>query len=193
MSIKSKLRISYNSPVILTFAAISLVSLILGYLSGGMITQKLFMVYRSSPLNPLTYLRLFTHIVGHADLAHFTGNFTLILILGPLTEEKYGSRNLLIMMLITAVVTGLFNILLFPSTALCGASGVVFMLIILSSFSSVKNDGGIPLTLILVAIIYIGNEIITGITQNDNISQLTHIIGGICGGSFGFILKKKSS
>ena len=72
-------------------------------------------------------------------------------------------------------------------TALLGASGIVFMMILLSSFGGVRN-GTIPTTLILVAIFYLGDEIWNGIFVQDNISQLTHIIGGLCGTVFGFAL-----
>jgi len=42
--------------------------------------------------------------------------------------------------------------------------------------------------LILVLLMYLGTEIWTMITVKDNISQLTHIVGGVCGAAFGVIL-----
>lgn len=182
-------KIKYNSPVILSFTLLSLFAVILGYLTAGLSTQLLFCVYKSSPLNPLSYIRLFTHILGHADWQHFLNNFMLILLVGPMLEEKYGSKKLLGMIVFTAFLTGLINIIFFD-TALLGASGIAFMLILLSSFANIKQ-GGIPLTLILVAAAYIGNEIINGLISQDNISQLTHIIGGICGCGLGFVMNKK--
>jgi len=71
---------------------------------------------------------------------------------------------------------------------LLGASGVVFMMIVLSSFTETKRDG-IPITLILVVIFYLGGEIVDGLFTADNISQLTHIIGGVLGLIFGFTFK----
>lgn len=182
-------KIQYNSPVILSFTFTSLVVLILGYMTESYITQLLFTVYRGSLVDPLFYVRLFTHVLGHANWEHFLGNFMLILLIGPMLEEKYGSKKLLLMMLCTAFVTGLMNVLFF-STGLLGASGIVFMLILLSSFANTK-EGSIPLTLILVAIAYIGNEIVSGMFVADNISQITHIIGGICGCVMGYFLNKK--
>jgi membrane associated rhomboid family serine protease len=52
------------------------------------------------------------------------------------------------------------------------------------------HSGGIPLTLILVFVIYVGQEIVTAINATDNISHLTHIIGGICGAVIGVGLRK---
>ena len=42
------------------------------------------------------------------------------------------------MMIITAVITGILNTFFFP-TGLLGASGIVFMFILLSSFSGIKE------------------------------------------------------
>jgi uncharacterized membrane protein YdcZ (DUF606 family) len=61
------------------------------------------------------------------------------------------------------------------------------MLILLSSFVNFKK-GKIPLTFILVVAIYLGGEVMRGILVKDNISQLTHLVGGICGSVFGFRL-----
>ena len=182
--------IQYNSPVILTFAGVSLIALILGTVTGGLTNTWLFSVYRSSLLNPLTYVRMFTHVLGHADLSHYMGNMMFFLLLGPGIEEKYGSRNTLLIIAATAFITGLMFFIFFPKSALLGASGIVFCFIVLSSMTDIK-EGKIPLTLILVCILYIGEEVFNAIFVNDNISQLGHIIGGACGCAFGFKLGQK--
>jgi membrane associated rhomboid family serine protease len=133
--------------------------------------------------NPLSILTLFTHCLGHVSLEHLMGNMTFILLLGPIIEEKYGSQKLLTMIIITALITGLLNILIFK-TGLMGASGIVFMMILLVSFTNVKS-GQIPLTFILVAILFVGKEIFKGFEVN-NIAESAHIIGGFCGAFFGF-------
>lgn len=180
-------RIHYNSPVILTYTFLSLGVLVLGELTDMASTRLLFSVYRSSMLDPLFYVRLFGHVLGHANWEHFFSNFVIILLVGPMLETKYGSKNMVIMIAVTALVTGILNIVLF-NTALLGASGIVYMLIILSSFANIR-EGSIPLTLLLVVAVYIGREVITGLAQRDNISQLTHIAGGLCGIFFGFTKK----
>lgn len=179
-------KLNYNAPVTLTFALISLIALILNAITNGASNHAVFMTYRASFTNPMMYIRLFTHILGHANLSHYMGNMLLILLLGPILEEKYGSMNLLEMILITAFITGVVNNLLFPHTALLGASGIVFMFIILSSAVSLKN-GTIPITFLLVFILYVGGELVDAITVKDNVSQLTHIIGGTCGGLYGLV------
>ena len=73
--------------------------------------------------------------------------------------------------------------------ALLGASGIVFMCILLSSLSGM-HGGAIPLTLILVAVFYLGGEWIDAVTVQDNVSHLTHIVGGLCGAILGFAMRK---
>lgn len=101
----------------------------------GWSTMNLFCVYRSSWRDPLGYIRLFGHVLGHANWEHFLNNMLLLLVVGPPMEEKYGSIPLLKGILFTALVTGVLQCILFPHTGLLGASGIVFMLIMLSSLA----------------------------------------------------------
>lgn len=184
------LKISYNAPVALTFAILSLIALILNGILDGWVNANLCSVYRSSLTDPLTYVRFFGHVLGHSGYAHYIGNMVLILVLGPNLEDRFGSWNVLWAILITALVSGLVQFIFFPGTALLGASGIVFMMLLLSSFGGIRN-GTIPITLILVAIFYLGGELWDAIFVDDNVSQLTHIIGGICGTVLGFALSGK--
>ena len=183
-------KIKYNSPVVLTFAALSLLSLVLGRVSGGATTQILFCVYRAPLTDPLTYPRFFLHVLGHQNFSHYISNMLLLLVIGPQLEERFGSSSLLLAIIGTALISGLVQFIFFTGTALLGASGIVFMMIIMSTFL-VHKKGTLPLTMILVFILYIGGEIVKGVTQNDNISQLAHIIGGVCGGIFGYLITRQ--
>lgn len=185
-----KVKITFNSPVVLGFIFISLGVLILGFLTRGTSNELLFMTYHSSLTNPLTYVRLFTHVLGHSGWAHYIGNASYILLLGPALEEKYGSGKVLQVILITALVTGVVNYILFWNVSLCGASGVVFAFILMTSFTSFKS-GEIPLTVILVAIVFLGQQVYEGIFLQDNISNLSHILGGIVGAVVGYKLNRK--
>ncbi len=176
--------LSYNSVLILTYFFICLGAYILNLISSGKTNNVLFSSYRSSIFNPLTYIRLFTHVIGHENWKHFSSNFLFILLIGPMIEEKYGTINLLIMILITAGVTGIINTI-FTNKKILGASGIVFMLIILSSFVNLEV-GKIPITLILIFIFYIVNEILEGLFKNDKVSHMAHLLGAVCGFVFGF-------
>ena len=176
----------YNSVVVLTFFFFSFIVLILNYFTKGKSNKLLFSSYRSSPFEPLTYIRLFTHVLGHSGWNHFKNNFLYILLIGPMIEEKYGSLNLLIMILITALSTGVINSLVSKNRVL-GASDIVFMFIVLSSFVNI-HSGKIPVTLILILIFYVIDEIKDGLFKKDNVSHLGHLIGAICGCIYGFYI-----
>lgn len=171
--------------MILTLFLLSLAALGLGMITQGWTTRHLFSVYRSSPLSPLFYVRLFGHVLGHSGYEHFAGNMVLLLVVGPPMEEKYGSKVLLVGIALTALISGLLQCLLFPGTALLGASGVVFMLIMLSSLAGMRA-GSLPLTLILVAILYLGQEIYAAVFVRDNVAHFMHLVGGATGTAFGF-------
>jgi len=185
-----KWKIVFNSPTTLAFGMICLIALILGFSTGGTSTYNYFMTYRASLASPLTWLRFFTHVCGHSSWEHLLGNMSYILLLGPLLEEKYGSRLLLGVIVVTALVTGIVNFIFFPNSALLGASGVVFAFIILSSITGF-NEKEIPLTFILVAVIYLGQQVYSGLFVKDNIANFAHIIGGLVGAVMGFGLNRR--
>ena len=184
------MKIKLNSPLILGFVFLSLAAMILNITTGGASNRLLFMTYRSSLADPLTYVRFFGHALGHSGWQHYIGNMSYILLLGPMLEEKYGARRLLGVMALTALITGLVNYFFFPHVALCGASGVVFAFILMTSFTSFKK-GEIPITFILVAIVYLGQQVYDGIFIKDNISNMAHIVGGIVGAVSGYMMRKK--
>ncbi len=184
MAKKPTLHIQYDAPVALTFALLCFVVLIANNMTNGWVNSHLCSVYRSSLADPLTYVRFFGHVLGHSDFSHFFGNMSLFLVLSAIVENRYGSTRLLICILITAFVSGLIHFVFFPASALLGASGIVFMMIFLASMAGTKN-GVIPVSLILVGVIYLGREIWALFFTSDDISQITHIIGGICGMIFG--------
>lgn len=186
-----RLKLRFNAPVTLSFVSICFVATLLGIASNGEITKTLFMTYHSSFLNPMTYVRFVTHVFGHVGWSHFIGNASYLLLLGPMLEEKHGSKAILEVILITAVVSGLINYFFFWNIDLCGASGVVFTFIMLASFTDFK-EGEIPITFILVAAIFIGQQVYEGIAVQNNISNMAHIVGGIVGAIIGYGLNMKA-
>lgn len=180
-----KRRITYNSPVVLTYAIISFFALILINIDTS-IKTLVFSVYRSSPKDLFFFLRLVGHVFGHANFQHYINNMMMILLLGPMLEERYGSKKLIVMMMITAMITGVAHIMISPNTMLLGASGIVFMMVLLASYVNIKNNE-IPLTFILIFTLYIGKELFNGLTVSDQVSQLAHISGGLAGSVFGFL------
>ena len=184
-------KLQLNAPVILGFFFISLLSLVLGFLTSGASTTAAFSVYRASLLDPLTYVRFFGHIFGHANLTHFSSNMLLLLVVGPPLEKLYGSKTIALGIMAAGLITGILQFVFFPHTILLGASGIVLMLIMLSSFSGAKT-GQIPVTLILVALMYLGQEVYSIFFIRDNVANLIHIVGGICGIGMGLQLRGKA-
>jgi len=186
---KKRWKVTFNSPLVLCFALTCTVVMLIGSITGESSTALLFSTYRAPFSDPLMYLRLFTHVLGHAGWTHLMGNMAYILLLGPALEEKYGWKNLLLVILVTALITGVIHNLLFPQTILLGASGVVFAFILLTSFTEFR-EGEIPLTFILVALIYLGQQIWDGITVKDHVSNLSHILGGLVGSVAGYLMNR---
>ncbi len=182
--------IKYNAPTTLTFTIVCAVVLLFSSIFPGLSEAWFSAPGRGSfdPSSIRDYLRLFTHVIGHSGINHYLSNFSFILLLGPILEASYGSLGVLLMMAITALFTGVLNILLFR-TGLMGASGIVFMMILLASFTNF-NKGEVPVTFLLVMILFLGKEVINAFQAND-ISEFGHIIGGLCGSVFGFLKPAK--
>ena len=166
-------------------ATLNLAGVVLVFLSALSYAVWIVAVNRSSLKDPLFYIRLFGHVLGHATWEHFLNNMLLLLVVGPPMEEKYGSIPLLKGILFTALVTGVLQCILLPHTGLLGASGIVFMLIMLASLSGFS--GGIPVTMLLVAALYLGQQVYDIIFVRDNVANFMHIVGGVCGTVFGYV------
>lgn len=182
------MRLSYNSPVILTFSLVCVIVYLVNTFSSGA-TVPFFSLKPFFNFTDIThYSGFILYTTGHANLEHLVGNLTFVLLLGPILEEKYQAGGILLMMLITTVVTALLHLFFFNSI-LIGASGIVFMFIVLISFVNVK-EGTIPLTFIIVLVLFISKEVYMSFKE-DNISQFAHIIGGLCGSVFGFTMRPR--
>jgi GlpG protein len=178
----AKLRITYNAPVILTF---TLAAVFVFVMTSAMPQLQAWFVAYPKLGDAHAYVGLFGHILAHESWEHMLSNFMLILLIGPMLEERRGSATLFVMILVTALVTGLAN-LVFSNNALIGASAVAFMMVLLASMVNVRS-GDIPLTFIAVAMIYMGGEI-ARLFQTDHVSHLSHLVGGAVGAVFGFLM-----
>ena len=187
---KKGLRLSFNAPVTLIFSALCLIACVIIQAVGNKAVRAVFSVYRAPLGDPLTWVRLVTYVLGHAGWDHLIGNLMFILLLGPMIEEKYGTGNTVLIIAVTAAVTGIINMLFFPGIMLMGASGVVLAFILVSSIT-VREDRTIPVPFLLVAVLYLGEHIWQGISERDNISQMAHIAGGAVGSVLGFLLRRK--
>jgi membrane associated rhomboid family serine protease len=175
---------TYNAPVVLTFALMALVVRLVDAWAGGMVAPAYFAALPEFDYKSFwSWFRLVSHVLGHKDTAHLASNFAVILLIGPVLEEKHGGKPLAVMIFATALITGVLNTLFFNS-GLMGASGVVFMMILLGSFVN-HRPGEIPMTFLAVTALYLAGEVSAAFAE-DGVSQFAHILGGLCGTVFGF-------
>jgi rhomboid protease GluP len=182
------LRIRYNAPVILTFTLLATAVTVVDQFMRGFAQTWFVCPARLANAGALEYLRLLIYPLGHKGWLHLMSDFAFVLLIGPMLEEKYRSGPILLMLVVTALATGLLNVLLF-NTGLMGASGIVFMLVLLSSFTNIRS-GDIPLTFILVVALFLAKEALNAFAEDD-ISQFAHILGGFCGSLFGFLFTRR--
>lgn len=184
------MKLTFDSPVVLIF---SFACAIIYLLSTWDIGNNWFVLINEwNASTPGWYVRLFSHTLGHGSTQHLLSNMSILLLIGPIVEKRYGSKNLIFMILTTALVTGLIQLIFFKEHLL-GASGVVFMLILLVSMVNFKNKQ-IPLTFVLIVLLFIGQAIVGSLDgKEDGISHSTHIVGGIVGAAFGFMLAGKKA
>lgn len=184
------MKLTFDSPVVLIFSFVCAIVFLLSTLEIG--NNWFVLINEWDTSNGAWYFRLFSHTVGHGSTQHLMSNMAILLLIGPIAEKRYGSMNLIIMILTTALLTGLIQILFFKEHLL-GASGVVFMLILLVSMVNFQNKR-IPLTFVLVVLLFIGQEIFGSLDgKEDGVSHSTHIVGGIVGAAFGFVLAGKKA
>ena len=179
------MKITFNAPFILTFTLIAVLVLALTMLTAG--NFRVFALNGAfNPADWKAYMGLITYPLMHSNLTHLTANFGIILLLGPILERKYGWKKLLGLCAGTTLVIGIVHILL-SDQYLIGASGLVFLFIVLASL--VDSSGKeIPVTFLLVAALFLGDEIVSAF-KDDHISQLAHICGGLMGIFYRYVMK----
>lgn len=183
---KESMKITFNAPFTLIFTLAAVLVFVLFQIN-GLPPRVCILEGTFQPTNWRWYVSLFGYTLGHGNLEHLLGNFSIILLLGPILEEHYGTKKLVFMVSLTGFITAMIHIL-FWDYRLIGASGIVFMFIVLSSLLHIKGRE-VPITFILIVILFLGQEIFSSFNA-DNISQFAHITGGVIGMFFGYYHKK---
>ncbi|MCE2683307.1 MAG: rhomboid family intramembrane serine protease [Cryomorphaceae bacterium] len=180
------MKLTFNAPFTIYFAILALVIFLITGQTNGF--NNVFVLQGiMEPTEWQWYLGLIGYPLAHANFQHFLGNFSIILLLGPILENKYGWKRLLTFSLISCLLTAILHIA-FWDIGLIGASGIAFMFIILSSLIHIKANE-IPITFILVTLLYLGQEVLATF-QDDKISHFAHIMGGLTGIYFGYFWKR---
>ena len=159
--------------------------LVIQELVGNYLTLLMFSVYRSSPLDIFAYFRIlgmFSDIkVGSISQIIFAYPTNWTYVGGKVWFTKYAVHDYG-----NGFGYGLVSIIFFKNIILLGASGVVFMLILLGSFVNFQRENTLNFRFGCSGLPWCGS--CQGSFHRKSITQLIHIIGGICGGLFGFKL-----
>ena len=194
---KFNLKIAVDAPVTVSFALISVLLFLLDTLAfKGSLSSKIF----SSPTsaagqapfvlsNPLSYLKLVLYIFSDGSWSLLLSNLLFILLLGPAMEERYGSVVIGIMMIVSALFSGVLNAC-FCNVSLIGSCPLVFMMIFLNSFMSFSKKK-LPLSFILIFFMYAAYEIMQK-GKGQFAAMLICLAGGLCGSLFAFLTSPKA-
>ena len=182
-------RIFKRYPVTCTFTGLCVVALLLNYLTAGYANRVLFSVYRSSLKDPLFYFRLVGHSLGHSGINHLLNNMLLVVLVGPMLEDRYPRGFLIGFILFTSVFIALANLIFFPNIRLLGASGVACGFLMLMATGLIGRRGEIPLSFMLVPGYFVFRQLYGAIFLRDTVSQFSHLLGYLCGFLFGYMNK----
>lgn len=180
------MKITFNSPFVLIFVLISVLCLVVQTQLGAPLRMNVLQGHFDFR-NWQDYVSLVGHAFGHADTGHLLGNLSILLLIGPVLENDYGTKKLMIFCLITCLVISVVHIA-FWEHSLMGASGIVFMMIVLVSLDGSKKRE-IPMTFLLIVLLFIGQEIWNAF-QDDQVSQFAHILGGATGAVLGYLERR---
>ncbi len=198
---KNPKHLIFDSPVVLSFVLISLVIFIADCASSSFVSS--FLACRASkgevPFNFssfIDYIRLILYVFGYHSSSDFFITMMVLLLLGPLIEERYGSSIFSLMIFVTSLSGGVLTATL-SSENLLGSKGIAFMLIILS-FLSEFSKGYIPASCLLSFILFFMDGFI-GLKSDMHFSDFTQysvkvlvlLASGISGSLFGFLASPK--
>ena len=197
MKKKLKLKFQYDSPVMLTFAFITLIIFILDTF---VFKGKLKDVWLITPTAaggqfPFAFsdlrsiLRLFIHVFGYTESPVLVCNLIFILLLGPQMEDRYGSVIIGIMIFVSALFSGVLNAC-FCTNAVSGAEPVVFMLILLWTMMQLSRSK-ISASAIAVIALFI-TMLVFRKNPNGVVGVAVVAAGGLCGSLFAFLASPKA-
>ncbi len=187
---QKKIHISFDSPITLLLTLFCIIVFILDNISFHGIIDSFFAVGGNAsstyPFNRFSfadYITIFIHVFAHKEAHVLILNTACILLLGPQIEQAYGKILYILMIIITAFITGVLSTLLSQSH-IYGAQGVVTLLFIISVLAQAKTKI-VPSTIIVATISYIAYTLIEG-TQTTT-EKIVPMIGALCASVFGFI------
>lgn len=186
---KTKFSLSFDSPITLIFAIASLCVAILMKIFPQL--QNLFLcptvhssVNAFDPKSISSYIGLLFYALGSTNWALLSSNLVFILLLCPKVEFSFGKSILSVLMIVCCIFSGVVCIC-FSSESITGCSGIVCMLLILAMYSSIDKMS-IPLSYILLALLYFGREFVN-IVENNSLAVFCHFAGALVASLIGIL------
>ncbi len=158
-----------------------------------LLTQINPRMYTYLSLNPVnfvyrkTYWQVFTYMFVHEGFTHLLFNMLALLIFGMTAEKRLGSKEFLLLYLLSGVFCGIFSFGVYYVTGaanvfLMGASGAIFA--VLFSYAALFPDsiiliwGIIPVPAPILVLVYAIIEILSELFNfNSGVAHLTHLAG----------------
>lgn len=214
MARKGQFKFSYDAPVSITFVLVVSLAMILDYtVLRGWLTKNVFTCRGirgagGMPAfdfkNGFDYLRLLTHIFGSAGWEDFLINTTIILLLGPAQEERYGSAMFALMTVVSGITAGVLSVC--AGVSLNGPGCIIFTLILLASITAFSRRT-IEFSWILVFVLYTSFRMYASAPGHGsavsfldflkaNVPTFINLVAGVAGSLFAFMAspkKRKSS
>ena len=134
--------------------------------------------------NVADYFRILLYPFGFSSWNQLTANLVFILLLFPKIESVFGKLFSSMLVLITVAFAGVICVC-FSNSVIYGTSGIVCMLLILAIFIS-ADKRQIPVSYILLAVIYFAREIVSIIDTN-TIEVFCHFAGSLAGSLVGIL------
>lgn len=222
---KNKINFAYDSPVALSFAIIT----ILLFVMNALVTKGRIDVFFYAPTNSggafpfnlkdvASYLRLVLYQFGYFDLSFLFADLIIILLLGQILEERYGSVIMGLMMFFSTLFSGVLNAC-FGKEKLCGAASIVIMMVFLNALTSIskkkvsvlsvativlvicreifaRNGGflqsGVTSGVVTGSVVSGGAGVKSGFLDGGFISVIVSVAGGLCGSLFAFLASPKA-
>ncbi|HTY91272.1 MAG TPA: rhomboid family intramembrane serine protease [Methanocella sp.] len=137
-----------------------------------------------------------TSIFLHASLMHLFFNMLALFFFGPLLERRIGSGRFLGIYFGTGIVAGLAQVLVFPGSAVLGASGAIFG--VLGVLTVLMPDLKVilyfvPLKMVYVTILFAVLDLYPVLTgTSDGVAHIAHLTGLAFGLAAGFYYREKS-
>ena len=139
---------------------------------------------------------LVTSMFLHGGLLHLFFNMLALFFFGPLLERRIGSKRFLALYFGSGILAGLAQVIVFPASAVLGASGAIFG--VLGTLTVLMPDLVIflyfvPLKMVYATLLFAALDLFPMLTGTpDGIAHVAHLVGLAIGLAAGFWYREKS-